>query len=82
MLKAEIVAELYRLTKERKLTQSKAGKLMGLTQPEVSRLFKGTFREYSIERLLGFLTTFDQDVEIITRPHLKAGAAHVTFSAA
>ncbi len=69
MLKAGIVAELYRLTKERKLTQTGAGHLMGLTQPEVSRLFKGVFREYSVERLMSFLTAFDYDVEIISRPH-------------
>jgi predicted XRE-type DNA-binding protein len=70
-LKAQIVAELYRLTNARKLTQDKAGALMGISQPEVSRLFKGNFREYSIERLMAFLTTFDRDVEIISRPRLK-----------
>jgi predicted XRE-type DNA-binding protein len=70
-LKAKIVAELYRLTNERKLTQSKAGKLMGISQPEVSRLFKGIFREYSVERLIGFLTAFDRDVEIVARPRRK-----------
>jgi len=68
-LKAQIVAELYRLTNARRLTQQSAGDLMGISQPEVSRLFKGHFREYSIERLLVFLTAFDQDVEIVTRPH-------------
>jgi predicted XRE-type DNA-binding protein len=70
-LKAQIVAELYRLTNERKLTQAKAGALMGISQPEVSRLFKGNFREYSIERLMAFLTTFDRDVEIVSRPRPK-----------
>ena len=65
------VLELYRLTNARKLTQDKAGALMGISQPEVSRLFKGNFREYSIERLMAFLTTFDRDVEIISRPRLK-----------
>ncbi|MEQ1714439.1 MAG: helix-turn-helix transcriptional regulator [Hyphomicrobium sp.] len=67
-LKAQIVAELFRLTTDRKLTQTKAGDLMGITQPEVSRLFKGHFREYSVERLITFLTAFDQDVEIVSRP--------------
>jgi predicted XRE-type DNA-binding protein len=67
-LKAQIVGELYRLTKERKLTQTAAGRLMGISQPEVSRLFKGRFRDYSVERLLGFLTAFDSDVDIIVRP--------------
>ncbi len=70
-LKAQIVAEIYRLTTERKLTQAAAGARMGISQPEVSRLFKGNFREYSIERLMGFLTAFDQDVEIVARPHKR-----------
>ena len=74
-LKAQIVAEIYRLTNERKLTQAEAGRLMGITQPEVSRMFKGNFREYSIERLMGFLTTFDRDVEIVAKPRKKSGKA-------
>jgi predicted XRE-type DNA-binding protein len=68
LLKAKIVAELYRLVSAEKLTQSAAGDRLGISQPEVSRLFKGNFREYSVERLIGFLTAFNQDVEIVTRP--------------
>jgi predicted XRE-type DNA-binding protein len=71
-LKAQIVAELHRLCAGRKLTQTKAGALMGITQPEVSRLFKGNFREYSVERLMTFLTAFDRDVEIVARPRAEA----------
>ncbi len=80
-LKAQIVSEIYRLTNERKLTQAQAGKLMGITQPEVSRMFKGNFREYSIDRLMSFLTSFDRDVEIVVKPHKKAGkAGRIIFS--
>ncbi len=81
-LKAQIVAELYRHTTERKLTQAKAGTLMGISQPEVSRLSKGHFREYSIERLIDFLTAFNLDVEIVAKPGAKAkseGRGEVTF---
>ena len=82
-LKAQIVAELYRLTTERKLTQQKAGTLMGISQPEVSRLFKGHFREYSVDRLMTFLTAFDRDIEIIARPRgkrsKKAQRGQITF---
>ena len=84
-LKAQIVAELYRLTSARKLTQTKTGALMGISQPEVSRLFKGNFREYSVERLMAFLTAFDRDVEIISRPtprKRKASQGHIIFKAA
>ena len=76
-LKAQIVAELYRLTGERKLPQAKAGALMGISQPEVSRLFKGNFREYSVDRLMAFLTAFDLDVEITSRPRAPAAAQGV-----
>jgi predicted XRE-type DNA-binding protein len=72
-LKAQIVSEIYRLINERRLTQVQAGKRMGVSQPEVSRMLKGHFREYSIDRLMEFLTTFDRDVEIVVRPHKKAG---------
>lgn len=81
-LKAQIVAELYRLTNERTLTQAKAGELMGISQPEVSRLFKGSFREYSVERLIEFLTAFDRDVEIVSRPKARPRAGQrgqITF---
>lgn len=79
-LKAQIVSEIYRIVHERKLTQARAGKLMGISQPEVSRLFKGNFREYSIDRLIAFLTSFDRDVEIVVRPHKKSGkAGRITF---
>ena len=82
-LKAKLVAELYRLTGERKLTQTKAATLMGISQPEVSRLFKGHFREYSIERLLRFFTVFDRDIEIVSRPTTTTSLrGQITFKAA
>jgi predicted XRE-type DNA-binding protein len=73
LLKAQIVAELLRQFRTRDLTQVKAGVLMGISQPEVSRLFKGHFHEYSVERLLSFLTAFDRDVEILVRPSETSG---------
>ena len=80
LLKAQIVSEIYRLTKQRKLTQVQAGKRLRISQPEVSRMFKGHFREYSVDRLIEFLTAFDRDVEIVVKPHKKAGkAGKITF---
>jgi predicted XRE-type DNA-binding protein len=82
-LKAQIVAEIYRLTREASLTQANAGKRMGISQPEVSRLFKGHFREYSIERLMTFLTTFGRDIDIVSRPrNRKNEPGHITFKVA
>ena len=81
-LKAQIVSEIFRLTKQRRLTQAQAGKRMGISQPEVSRMFKGNFREYSIDRLMEFLTRFDRDVEIVVKPHGKVGRqGRIVFTA-
>lgn len=79
-LKAQIVSEIYRLAAARKLTQVQVAKRLNISQPEVSRMFKGHFREYSIERLMEFLTGFDRDVEIVVRPHKKSGkTGRITF---
>ena len=83
MLKAQLVAELYWLTTERKLTQTKAAATMGISQPEISRLFKGHFREYSVECLLRFLTAFDRDIEIVSRPSASTSLqGKISFSTA
>src|SRR5215475_15401774 len=80
LLKAQIVSEIYRLTRQRKLTQAQAGKRMGISQPEVSRMFGGNFREYSVDRLMEFLTRFDRDIEIVVKPHKKTGRqGRITF---
>ncbi len=80
LLKAKLVLEIMRLVRKRGLTQVRAGELMGVSQPEVSRLFRGHFRDYSVERLLSFLTAFDQDVEIVVRPReADSGKGQITF---
>ena len=82
-VKAQIVAEIHKIIKSRKLTQTKAGALMGIGQPNVSRMLRGHFREYSVERLLRFLTLFDRDVEIVIRRQDKPGKrGQVTVRAA
>jgi predicted XRE-type DNA-binding protein len=82
-LKAQIVAEIYRFARERGLAQAQTGKLLGISQPEVSRMFKGNFREYSVDRLMGFLTAFNRDVEIVVKARTKRGkSGSITFTPA
>jgi predicted XRE-type DNA-binding protein len=74
-LKATMVVQLGRLIKERQLSQVEAAKLIGVKQPDLSNILRGHYRGYSLTRLMRMLTAFDQDVEIITRPHRKVGEA-------
>lgn len=67
LLKAELVTRIDRIIRRRGLKQVEAAKLLGLSQPDVSRLLQGTFREYSLERLLRLLTALGRDVDIVIR---------------
>ena len=67
LLKAEIVTRIDKIIRQRGLKQIDAAKLLGLSQPDVSRLLRGSFREYSLERLLRLLTALGRDVEIAIR---------------
>jgi predicted XRE-type DNA-binding protein len=51
------------------LKQVEAADLFGIRQPDVSKLLRGEFPQFSVERLLRFLVALDQDVEIVIKPH-------------
>lgn len=63
-LKAELVRKLDSIMKSRGLSQSAAARLIGVGQPDLSKLLNGRFREMSVERLLRMLTRLDCDVDI------------------
>lgn len=68
-VKAQLIFEIATLLKERDLKQMEAGELFGVQQPIASRMLRGDFRQFSVERLLRFLVEVDQDVEIVVTPH-------------
>src|SRR6266849_4176375 len=70
-LKARLTLQIYRLIKDRGLTQAKAGAILGIKQPHVSGLMRGQSGNFSVERLMDFLTALGQDVEIMVRPTRK-----------
>lgn len=69
LVKAQLVYKIDTILKKRRLTQVQAGKLFGIPQPDVSKMLRGEFRQFSVERLLRFLVALNQDVEIVVRPH-------------
>ena len=59
------------ILKARKLTQTQAGKVLGIPQPHVSDLMRGRARAFSAERLMEFLAALGHDVEIRVMPTRK-----------
>ncbi len=63
-LKAKLGFEVFQIIEKRKLTQTEAAKILGVKQPEISRLKQGKFNHYGVERLMTFLNRLNHDVEI------------------
>lgn len=79
LLKAGLVTRIRDIISESKLTQTDAAKRMGLSQPDVSRLLRGQFRDVSVERLMRMLTKLGCDVDIVIRDHGTATTSHETL---
>ena len=75
LVKAQLVYKIDAILKDRGLTQVQAGKLFGVPQPDVSKMLRGEFRQFSVERLLRFLVALNHDVEIVIKPHRDTGNA-------
>lgn len=71
LLKARLTLQIYNLIKERGLTQAEAGEILGIKQPHVSSLMRNRSGNFSVGRLMEFLTALDQDVEITVCPKRK-----------
>jgi len=72
LLKARLTLEIYKIVRERGLTQARAGELLGIKQPHVSALMRNRAGNFSVGRLMEFLTALGQDVEITVKPTRKA----------
>lgn len=81
LVKAQLLFKIDTIMKDRGLKQVEAAALFGVRQPDISKMLRGEFRQFSVERLLRFLVALDQDVEIIVKPHegkQRAPALHVS----
>ena len=81
LVKAQLVFKIDAILKRRRMKQKEAADLLGVRQPDISKMLRGEFRQFSVERLLRFLVKLDQDVEIVVRPHRgthDAPALHVS----
>ena len=82
LLKAELVTRIDAFVRQRGITRTEAARLLGLSQPDVSRLLRGDFREYSLERLFRLLTALGCDIEIVIRPPRSATGGKLCIAAA
>ena len=82
LLKARLTLQIYRIIKARNLTQAQAGEILGIKQPHVSLLVRNRSGNFSVERLMDFLTALGHDVEIrVKRTRKPHGQMSVVVAA-
>ena len=72
LAKAKLAVHIWKIINDRKLTQTAAGKIMGLDQPKVSALLNGRLANFSSDRLMRLLAALGKDVDIIVRDKPKS----------
>jgi len=67
LIRTDLMLEIKRILKERRLTQAKAAKLLGVSQPRVSDLVRARIDLFSIDTLVALLARLGVSVSLRTR---------------
>ena len=62
LAKAELSIQINHIIQKRGLKQTEAAAVLGIDQPKISALNCGRLDDFSIERLVRYLTLLNQDV--------------------
>lgn len=82
LLKARLTLQIYHIIKARHVAQAQAGAILGIRQPQVSLLMRNRSGNFSVERLMDFLTALGHDVEVrVTRTRKEHGQLSVVVAA-
>jgi predicted XRE-type DNA-binding protein len=80
LVKAKLTAQVFQILRDRKITQAEAARLLGTTQAQVSALMRCRPISVSVGKLMEFLTTLGQDVEVTVRPGKRHGEGHISVT--
>lgn len=80
LVKAKLTVQIYQILKDRKVTQTEAARLLGTTQAQVSALMRCRPVSVSVGKLMEFLTTLGQDVEVTVKPGTQKGTGHMSVT--
>ncbi|MGD0662615.1 MAG: helix-turn-helix transcriptional regulator [Syntrophorhabdales bacterium] len=74
LVKAKLTVQIYRLLRDRGVTQVEAAKLLGTSQAQISALMRCRPVSISVGRLMEFLTILGQDIEVTVKPSMGRSA--------
>ncbi len=82
LVKAQLVVKIAQILREREWSQQQAAKVLGLTQPKLSKMLRGQFRGISEMKMMDCLVRLGHTVKIVVGPEGKAAEERVEVVAA
>jgi predicted XRE-type DNA-binding protein len=82
LVKAQLVSQIAEILRERGWSQQQAAKVLGLTQPKLSKMLRGQFRGISEMKMMDCLLRLGRAVKIVVGPESEAGDERIEVVAA
>jgi predicted XRE-type DNA-binding protein len=80
--KVRLCAAINRIVERMRLSQADVATALGVNQPKVSALLHYKLEGFSVERLMNFLLSLGQDVEIVVKSKPRSRSARIDVKAA
>jgi predicted XRE-type DNA-binding protein len=82
LVKAQLVSQIAEILRERGWSQQQAAKVLGLTQPKLSKMLRGQFRGISEMKMMDCLLRLGRAVKIVVGPETEASDERIEVVAA
>jgi|SRR5271166_576766 len=82
LLKAQLVVKIAEILHQRGLTQQEAARILGLTQPKLSKMLRGQFRGISEIKMMDCLVRLGREVKIVIGTKREGASGRVEVVAA
>ncbi|MGD0831926.1 MAG: helix-turn-helix transcriptional regulator [Terracidiphilus sp.] len=82
LVKAQLVTQIAEILRERGWSQQQAAKVLGLTQPKLSKMLRGQFRGISEMKMMDCLLRLGRTVKIVVGPETEAADDRIEVVAA
>src|ERR1039458_10211272 len=82
LVKAQLVSQIGEILRERGWSQQQAAKVLGLTQPKLSKMLRGQFRGISEMKMMDCLVRLGHPVKIVVGPEKESTDERIEVMAA
>jgi predicted XRE-type DNA-binding protein len=82
LVKAQLVVQIAESLQERGWNQQQAAKVLGLTQPKLSKMLRGQFRGISEMKMMDCLVRLGRTVKIVVGPEGESAEERIEVVAA